>query len=706
VSGFEDAYYTYHVPTEDVPGSGAEVVDFSALFQDVGGAGLGMEVLDAVGNVLGSGARFRVVANQGSLLTIHVFGEPAVVAPDAGGLAQGSGVYTLDIVVLPQVVSVQALSPIPGGLVTSIVLTFQGDNLDEVSAQDPANFTVSYLSGIGGVVPMAATSGGQPITYNPGVNVDVTSGLTYPTAVNQTVTLLFSQPLAPGSYQIELSAAIQAAAYNAHEAAVLAPGDGSFAGHPVVNVAGTLVVNGARLTEPGLVAIPVASTAPGAAVAPSRFLTQLQGDLGAVLDQGLRAAAADSAITRAVNDQIIARYAPIYASPGSVSTAQTPPSFAIIWLDPVSIDLQSPQGVNLSYNLSSNTLSNGLGSSFVSVGGNVETIVLENAAGTFNLDVANVPTMARGGVVVLSAGGFSSDEFTAQLQGGVTNFQLDLGGNASAAGSPESASASPSGNNPTTVATTGGGSANGSGVTAPSAPGGGLATLVTAVLTGVIAGPATNGAGTSASFSTGSSPATAAAPQLGSATAVTQPLASPLVATVSGESADESPAQEEPASDLPSLQAILQVVKQVVSRASGVMGALGRRLPGGVLRQFHGMLEKVRLPGAVNQPHGSDAVKHPKPAPGPMAPATWLGPAPVPTQGAGPVDILHWDHGIDGLAQESGRRVPLEFGPAAPGAGAFAAALFLASGLVHSELGEPHPARPPAVRRPRREPRQ
>ena len=44
---------------------------------------------------------------------------------------------------LPQVVSVHALSPIPGGPVTSIVLTFQGDNLDPTSAKDPANYTVT-----------------------------------------------------------------------------------------------------------------------------------------------------------------------------------------------------------------------------------------------------------------------------------------------------------------------------------------------------------------------------------------------------------------------------------------------------------------------------------------------------------------------------------------------------------------------------------
>ena len=64
-----------------------------------------MEVLDADGDVLGSGDRFRVVAAQGSVLTIHVFG-----ADRPPGLPQGTGVYTLDIDVLPQVVSVKPLS--------------------------------------------------------------------------------------------------------------------------------------------------------------------------------------------------------------------------------------------------------------------------------------------------------------------------------------------------------------------------------------------------------------------------------------------------------------------------------------------------------------------------------------------------------------------------------------------------------------------
>ena len=370
------------------------------------------------------------------MLTIHVFGDPA----QAGGLAQGTGVFTLDIDVLPQVVSVRALSPIPGGPVTSIVLTFQGDDLDSTAAEDPANYTVVLLGSGGGVVPIAASSGGQSVIYDPAVDVDVTSGLTYPTAEDQTVTLLFAHPLAAGSYEIELSPAIQAAAFNAAEAGELAIGDGSFAGHPVVTVTGSTIVNGANLYEPGLVGTSVGPPArtPTSPVAASPFLTQLQADLAAVLDQGLTAALGDSAITAAVNDEILARYLPLYEAAATGSSKQAPLSFTIIWLDPVSISLQSPQGLSLSYNLSTNALSNGLGSSFVSVGGNVEMIVMENAAGTFNLDVANVAATAQGGAVELSAAGFSAEEFTAQLQGGETGFELALGGASGSVSSPGS----------------------------------------------------------------------------------------------------------------------------------------------------------------------------------------------------------------------------------------------------------------------------
>ncbi len=617
------------------------MVDFSALFQDVGGAGLGMKVMDAAGDVLGTGDRFRVVVAQGSVLTIHVFGEPA----EAGGLAQGSGDYTLDIDVLPQVVSVRALSPIPGGPITSIVLTFQGDSLDPASAEDPANYSVIFLGpGVESVVPIAATSGGQSIIYDPGVNVDVTSGLTYPTAVDQTVTLLFAQPLAAGSYEIVLSPAIQAAAFNAAEAGELAAGDGSFAGHPVVTVTGSLVVNGASLYEPGLVQAPVGPTVPTprSGVVASPFLTQLVGDLTAVLDQGLQAALGDSAITAAVNDEILARYLPLYASPGSGSTKQTLPSFAIIWLDPVSISLQSPQGLNLSYNLSTNAVSNGLGSSFVSVGGNVEMIVMENAAGTFNLDVANVAATAQGGAVVLSAAGVSAEEFTAQLQGGETAFELALGGETGAASSPGSPGSPAS---PTVEPETS------SSVDAT------LASNAAVTSAALLVGLVTFEEETSENSSTDSSGATAAAPT-GGATGPGQPILKSYALSLSEDFAVE---QIDEKNGPLSFQSIFQVLNQGLSRVSGVMDSLGRKPAAAVLRQFHEMLEKLgrpAIPGAArDRAMRNHQVKDANPGPAQAAPITTSDIAPESTPDQDQIDLVLWDHGIDGLLQE---RVPVD----------------------------------------------
>src|SRR5262249_16831251 len=207
VSGYMDAYYALTVPTEAVNGAGDEVLDFSAQFQFVQGTGLQMEVLDAVTKqVLGSASRFRVQAAQGQRLLVHIFGLPA-----SGGLPQGTGIYTLGIDVLPQVVSAEAPPAVPGGSANSIVLVFQGDRLDPITAENSANYRVTWLGpdGLAGttddrVLTIASATGGQPVLYNPGGNVDVSSGKTSPTAVRQTVTLLFAQPLPVGSYQIEI----------------------------------------------------------------------------------------------------------------------------------------------------------------------------------------------------------------------------------------------------------------------------------------------------------------------------------------------------------------------------------------------------------------------------------------------------------------------------------------------------------------------
>jgi hypothetical protein len=183
-------------------------------------------------------------------------------------------------------------------------------------------------------------------------------------------------------------------------------------------------------------------------------------------------------------------------------------------------------------------------------------------------------------------------------------------------------------------------------------------------------------------------------------------LPSTRATKLSEEPADESPGQEEPNGGLPPLQAVLAVVKQMVSRASGLMGALGRKVPGAVLRQFQGMLEKLNLPAAANPSRGHDALKAAKPAPGQSTPSALLGPAPAPAQGVSPVDIVPWDHGIDGLVQERTRPDPVALWPGARGAWVFSVAVYLSSSLVRSELGERSPARTPAVRRPRLEPRQ
>src|SRR5205823_1012744 len=143
--------------------------------------------------------------------------------------AGGAGAYTLDVTVLPQVVSVRGSSLLPGvagrpgGPVNSLVVTLQGDGLDPAAAQDPANYRVVLLAPGGDVViPLSAARGA---IYTSQAKVEVASGLTYPKAVQHTVTLFFDQALPAGTYRVELLPALQAAPYNAVEADLLG-GDG------------------------------------------------------------------------------------------------------------------------------------------------------------------------------------------------------------------------------------------------------------------------------------------------------------------------------------------------------------------------------------------------------------------------------------------------------------------------------------------------
>src|SRR6185503_18786856 len=112
------------------------------------------------------------------------------------------------------------VNDLPGGPTTSLVLTFQGDRLDPGLAEDPSNYNVTWLGRDG----VAGTKDDRAITpaaaiYNPSANVDVSTGRTYPTAVRQTVTLLFDEALPAGSYRVEVSPSVGAAAFSTDEPA-------------------------------------------------------------------------------------------------------------------------------------------------------------------------------------------------------------------------------------------------------------------------------------------------------------------------------------------------------------------------------------------------------------------------------------------------------------------------------------------------------
>ena len=94
---------------------------------------------------------------------------------------------------------------------------------------------------------IALATTGQNVVYDPSTNVDINSGKGQPTAVRQTVTLLFGQALPAGSYEVTLSPAIQAATFGAGEANLLA-GGGAIAGHPVVSTSGGTIVPGSLVT--------------------------------------------------------------------------------------------------------------------------------------------------------------------------------------------------------------------------------------------------------------------------------------------------------------------------------------------------------------------------------------------------------------------------------------------------------------------------
>jgi hypothetical protein len=415
VPGFTDAYFNLTVPTEAAAGAGAQVLDFSTLFQYTQGTGLNMEVLDAAGNVLASGSRFRITAAQGSVLTVHVFGKPAV-----GSVPAGVGVYTLDINVLPQVVDIEAQSFFPGvngtlgGAVTSLVITFQGDRLDSATAEDARNYLVTNLD-TGRIVPVIAPNGGKAVYYNPGANVDISTGRTFATAVRQTVTLIFDQPLPEGNYSVQLTN-LKSADFNASEASQLASG---FNGHALVKVNGGAISEDVSVNAPDLVSAPSERDLNGLTAGTS-FMTQMANDLAAQLDALLKEFGDDPSITDRINELIRARCFPAWDSAGRAV------SFLVLWLDPVSIGLADPGANRTVFNQQTNVTQNNIGRTYVEVGGNVEVIVTAAVSGTYRLNVGDVQPTARGGALILDGANVQIQSLTSGMRGGENAFQFQF----------------------------------------------------------------------------------------------------------------------------------------------------------------------------------------------------------------------------------------------------------------------------------------
>jgi hypothetical protein len=340
--GHEDAYFKLTAPTEADSSAGDEVLDISGGFQHKFGAGLTMDLLNAAGQVIASGARFRVVVSQGQALTLHVHG----INPD------DAGAYTLDVDALPQVVSVAAQSLVAGsGSVSSLVITLQGDRLDPTTAEEPSNYQVLWLGADGKGTPQTIPLGsGQSVIYDPGANIDVTTGKQYPTAVKQTVTLLFDQPLPTGTYEILLSPGIASAAVAPDETSALSD-SASEGGHELVSVAGGSIVAGAKVLVQDLVPQSQSSQDLSAFSSGTPFLAQLHADLNAILDSQLSRGTGDEALTQQLLAQLMQRVGPDLHGDGL-------PPMLVMFLDPVSLALVDPSGQRISYNLQSNALSN------------------------------------------------------------------------------------------------------------------------------------------------------------------------------------------------------------------------------------------------------------------------------------------------------------------------------------------------------------
>src|SRR5262249_51226026 len=123
------------------------------------------------------------------------------------------------------------------------------------------------------------------VIYDPNRNnIDVTSDgqrLVFPTAVRQTVTLLFGTGLPAGNYKIEVSDAIKSTPFNIDELDLLSPHTG-FDGHPLVSIVGDAIVEGGE--SPVVVRPPVTTFDATTFEAGFPFVIGFHGNAGALLD--------------------------------------------------------------------------------------------------------------------------------------------------------------------------------------------------------------------------------------------------------------------------------------------------------------------------------------------------------------------------------------------------------------------------------------
>ena len=316
----------------------------------------------------------------------------------------------------------------PGGPTTSIVISLQGDRLEPATGRRvPANYHVLFLGadGVQGTADdeMIAIGGpgiDLPVVTNPGANVNPATGLTYPVAIRQTVTLLFAEALPAGDYMIELSEDIQTAPFNEGEKGLLADQD-MFGAHPVVSVSGGEVIAGAAVSAT------VSQRRPGAISGVfedgTAFLTQLHGDLGVVLDSFLSDQEDDLVAIDAVYQQALARLLPALGDPDNRAL-----SLLVLILDPPGFEVEDSGGDGVIYGSGqrSTRQRHPRFHSHCDQQCGDPPHRQSGAKGTDELTIDEPSETTRGGWILITDSNVTVEDLTSDMQDGMDNFQIEV----------------------------------------------------------------------------------------------------------------------------------------------------------------------------------------------------------------------------------------------------------------------------------------